>query len=80
MAKKDPRVLEDPIPTCHVTDYGDSAVILSLKVWVNNNDYWDVTHYLKDHAKAFLSEAGVIMPYPQLDIHFDKERLKRKLK
>jgi len=80
MAQQDKRILSDPAPTCHVTEYADSAVILSLKVWVTYHDYWDVTHYLKDHAKAFLSEAGVILPYPQLDVHFDKERVKQKLK
>jgi len=80
MAKQDKRVLDEPAPICHITDYGDSAVVLSLKVWVRNNDFWDVTHYLKDHAKAFLSEAGVVMPYPQLDVHFANERVKKEIR
>lgn len=74
MAMEDDRVLKDPQPCCHVMNYADSSVVLTLRAWVRSEDYWDVTFYFKNNIKAVLSEAGVIMPFPQLDVHFDKEQ------
>ena len=81
MALEDSRVLADPQPCCHVVEYGDSSVVLSLRAWVRSEDYWDVFFYFNNNMKAVLSEGGVVMPFPQIDVHFDRDqREKMKLK
>lgn len=73
MAMQDNRVLEDPQPSCHVTEYADSAVVLCLRAWVRTEDYWDVNFYLKNNIKSALVEAGIEIPFPQIDVHLNKE-------
>lgn len=72
MAMEDSRVLSEPAPCCHVMEYADSSVNLQLRAWVRNEDYWDVTFYLRNNIKSVLAEAGIIIPYPHVDVHFDE--------
>jgi len=66
---EDPRVLRDPAPVVFVTGLADSAVNLSLRVWVNTPDYWPVTFEFTELAKERLSAAGIGIPFPQRVVH-----------
>jgi len=52
-----------------VTGLADSAVNLSLRVWVNTPDYWPVTFEFTELAKERLSAAGIGIPFPQRVVH-----------
>jgi small conductance mechanosensitive channel len=64
---KDPRVRQDPAPV--VTGLGDSAINLSLRIWVATPDFWPVTFAFTEQAKERLSEAGIGIPFPQRVVH-----------
>lgn len=66
---KDPRVRQDPAPVVFVTGLGDSAINLSLRVWVATPDFWPVTFAFTEQAKECLSEAGIGIPFPQRVVH-----------
>ncbi|MEX6502317.1 mechanosensitive ion channel family protein [Pseudomonas zhanjiangensis] len=66
---EDPRVHRDPAPVVFVTGLGDSAVNLSLRVWVDTADYWPVTFGFTELAKERLTEAGIGIPFPQRVVH-----------
>nr|WP_298135577.1 mechanosensitive ion channel domain-containing protein [uncultured Pseudomonas sp.] len=66
---EDPRVLMEPAPVVHVTGLGDSAVNLSLRVWVATPDFWPVTFNFIELAKERLTEAGIGIPFPQRVVH-----------
>jgi small conductance mechanosensitive channel len=66
---EDPRVLRDPEPVVFVTGLGDSAVNLSLRVWVATPDFWPVTFGFTELAKERLTEAGIGIPFPQRVVH-----------
>lgn len=66
---KDPRVRQDPAPVVFVTGLGDSAINLSLRVWVATADFWPVTFAFTEQAKESLSEAGIGIPFPQRVVH-----------
>ncbi len=66
---EDPRVLRDPAPVVFVTGLAESAVNLSLRVWVNTPDYWPVTFEFTELAKERLSAAGIGIPFPQRVVH-----------
>jgi small-conductance mechanosensitive channel len=65
------RVLKDPGPACILSGFGDNAVNLELRVWINDprngiasvksDLFWGIWQRFRDH--------GIIMPYPQRDVH-----------
>lgn len=69
---KDPRVHLDPAPVVFVTGLGDSAVNLSLRVWVATGDFWPVIFAFTEQAKERLTEAGIGIPFPQRVVHLAK--------
>ncbi|TLX53227.1 mechanosensitive ion channel family protein [Stutzerimonas nosocomialis] len=69
IASEDERVLDDPAPAVFVTGLGDSAVNLSLRVWVATPDFWPVTFAFTELAKERLTAAGVGIPFPQRVVH-----------
>ena len=65
------RVLKDPPPRCLLKGYGDNALNLELRVWIQDAEK-GVSNikseiYLRIHA--LFGEHGVLFPYPQRDIH-----------
>ncbi|MBZ0326375.1 MAG: mechanosensitive ion channel [Altibacter sp.] len=61
--------LEDKMPMVAVLELADSAVNLTLRYWVKNEDYWNVRFYTLEEGKKRLEEAGIVIPFPQRDIH-----------
>ena len=66
------KVLTDPAPQAYVTSYGDSAISYSLRLWVKNEDYWDVYFAVTRRVKEIFDREGVEMTYPHLNVHLDK--------
>lgn len=66
-----PRVLTEPKAVCWVKAFGDSAVELDLRIWIDDpeagvgNIVSDVFLRIWDSFKA----NGITMPYPQRDLH-----------
>jgi len=52
-----------------VKELGESCVNLEIRMWVATADYWDAKFYLNENAKEKLEEAGITIPYNQLDVH-----------
>ncbi len=71
-AGKVPGILADPAPFAAVTNYGQSAIDYTLRVWCKSEDYWDVFFAVNQNVKATLDEQKVAMTYPHLNVHLDK--------
>jgi small conductance mechanosensitive channel len=69
----DKRILDEPKPQVVVLSMADSAVILSLRVWVNNADYWDVYFDLQEKIKITFDKEGITIPFPQTTLSLSKE-------
>ena len=63
--------LEDPAYQIVLGDLGDSAVTWTVRVWSKTSEYWDVKQAATRSIKQHLDEAGIGIPYPQMDIHVD---------
>lgn len=61
--------LTDKDMTVFVDELADSCVVISGRCWVKNIDYWEVRRRLLEELKYALDEAGIGIPYPQLDVH-----------
>ncbi|WP_047288769.1 MULTISPECIES: mechanosensitive ion channel domain-containing protein [Pseudomonas] len=70
---KDERVLADPAPVAVVSTLGDSAITLSLRVWVKTSDYWDVLFQFNELSRDRLKAAGIDIPFPQRVIRVVQE-------
>lgn len=68
-AAADEDVLADNAPLAAVDSLGDSAVNMFLRVWVPTDKYWDVKLRLTEAVKEAFDEAGIEIPYPQMDVH-----------
>ncbi len=69
---EDERILKDPAPQIVVGELGDSSVNFHVRPWVKSADYWDVYFDLTEKVKLTFDEAGISIPYPQMDVHLEK--------
>src|SRR5690606_10170882 len=71
--EKNEYALKEPAPQVVVTELGDSAVNLSIRVTTSNEHFWTMNEQLIIDCKAALDSAGIEIPFPQRDIHIRKE-------
>jgi small conductance mechanosensitive channel len=62
-------LLPDPAPEVHLIKCGDSSLDFTVRVWVQTADYWPVNFRMLDQGKRALDQAGINIPYPQVDVH-----------
>lgn len=61
----------DGNPYVFVENLGDSAVVLKVRAWTRNQDYWDVYFSVNERIYNELPDAGIHFPFPQMDVHLD---------
>lgn len=66
------RVLDNPECVIAVKELADSSVNFVVRPWVKTSEYWDVMWALNEDIKNSLDAADIGIPYPQMDVHFDK--------
>lgn len=74
IAEKNPGIYQEPAPTIGVAGQNDNCVSIDLKVWCKTEDYWDVKYYLEEQVKLAFDEAGITIPFPQMDVHIQRKR------
>ena len=70
--EKEEYVLKDKEIFVRLTNHADSALIYTVRVWVLNENYWDLKFNLLENVKKEFDKSGISIPYPQLDVHLDK--------
>lgn len=68
----DDRVLADPAPVIVLGELADSSVNFLVRPWANAADYWGLLWDTTEAVKLRFDEAGISIPYPQMDVHVDK--------
>jgi len=63
-------VLQDMERNVFVDDLADSSVVIGMRCWFKNEDFWQGRWRLIEEAKYALEENGIVIAYPQLDVHF----------
>lgn len=69
LMKEQENILEDPEPVVFVADLADSSVDLSVRFWALNEHFWACHFYTIEEAKSRLEAAGIVIPFPQRDVH-----------
>lgn len=69
-AVRHPKVLDDPPPSPLFTEFGDSALLFELRVWVARaDDRLQTRSDLLMAVEETFRRAGVEIPFPQRDLH-----------
>ena len=63
-----PAVLADPAPYVRVSDFGDSAIEYTIRLWCKNEDYWTVYDDVMDMVKTAFDRENISIPYPQMEV------------
>jgi small conductance mechanosensitive channel len=68
----DERILKDPAPVVAVGALAESSVNFLVRPWAKTADYWAVYWDTTEAVKTRFDEAGISIPYPQVDVHMGK--------
>lgn len=59
-------------PEIVLVSLGASSVDWQVRVWCKPKDYWQVRENALVVSKKALDAAGLVIPFPQLDVHLDR--------
>jgi len=65
----DARVLKEPAPVVALSELGASSVDFICRPWVKASDFWPVKWDITTQVKLRFDEAGLTIPYAQMDVH-----------
>jgi len=71
-ARSVPDALAEPEPAVILLALADSSVNWSVRIWAKIEDFGSVKQGTIRAVKNALDEAGIGIPFPQLDVHLDK--------
>lgn len=66
---EDPGVLQEEEKRVFVEELADSAVMLCVRCYSSNENFWETRWRLMETIKYALDEAGIGIPFPQIDVH-----------
>ena len=75
------REISSKMPSINFTPYvavenlDDSAVVLIVRAWCTFEDYWNALYAINEAIYKQLPANGLEFPFPQLDVHFDKNSM-----
>jgi small-conductance mechanosensitive channel len=69
IAHAEPRALKRPRPDVLFRDFGDSALIFSLRVWSTVNDFIPMETDVRFEIDRLFRERNIEIAFPQRDIH-----------
>lgn len=67
------RIIQNMQKIVFVHELGSSGVNMGVRCFTKASDYFPVQWQLLENIKCALDENGINIPYPQLDVHLDKE-------
>ncbi len=68
-----PEIHLEPAPVVYLSEYGDSSISYSLRVWTDAPDYWKLYYYLMEEVREAFLRDGIEIPYSYLNVRMTKE-------
>lgn len=68
LAKSHPDVLQNPEPSCRLTEYADDNLVFTLKCWAQGKKYWSVLFDMNEQIWKMLEENNIQVDYKQVDV------------
>lgn len=70
---EDKSIMSEEEMQVFVDELAADSVILGLRAWVKTEEYWATKWRLNEEIKLAFDEAGVEIPFPQLDVHIKEQ-------
>lgn len=70
---EDKRILKDPESLIALGSLADSGINITVRAWVKTDDYWDVFFAMNERVYNEFIQAGLTIPFPQMDVHIHTE-------
>lgn len=67
--RDDEKTIKDRELLVFVDSLADSAVVLGVRCWFAREDFWEGKWRITENCKLALDDAGIEIPYNQLDVH-----------
>ena len=64
-----PQVHKDEPVFIALSKYGDHAIEYTVRVWVDNADYWDANFLILERVREKFAAHNVEMTYPHIHVH-----------
>ena len=75
LAQNNQLVKKTPSPQVRLCSFGNSSISLELLVWAfKPHDQGQLTHELNRAIYCRFNDEGIVMPYPQLDVHIQPDK------
>jgi small conductance mechanosensitive channel len=71
---EDSRILKDEGNFIGLGALGDSSVNITVRAWVETEDYWNVFFAMNERVYNEFGAAGLSIPFPQMDVHLKSEK------
>jgi small conductance mechanosensitive channel len=71
VARSSEGVHSEPPPQVYLKELGGSSIDWAIRVWTDTPDYWAVRERVTREVKEALDDAGIGIPFPQMDVHID---------
>ncbi|MCM1540330.1 MAG: mechanosensitive ion channel [Blautia sp.] len=71
--EEDEKTVKDRDRLVFVDELAESAVVLGVRCWFAQEDFWSGKWRVTENCKLALDEAGIEIPYNQLDVHVKSE-------
>lgn len=62
-------LLTDPAPVIGVMKQGPNGMELTVRLWVERGEYFNLLFYMNEQVKLAFDQAGIGIPHNQMDIH-----------
>lgn len=72
--EEDEAVLKDKDHFVYVDELAESAVYIGVRCWFSMEDFWQGKWRVTENVKYALDEAGIKIPYPQLEVHWEEKQ------
>lgn len=69
MLSKEKKVIQNEEKNIYVHELAESGIVIGIRCFVKNDDYWDMKWSLTETVKDTLEQNHISIPYPQMDVH-----------
>jgi len=66
-------VLKDPAPQVYVSEHGESALKIKLRVWVDAENYWTLYFDMYEDVKKAFDKFNIEIPYNHVNVTIDNK-------
>lgn len=71
--EEEARILKNEDNFIGLGELADSSVNITVRAWVNVDDYWPVFFAMNERVYNEFGSAGLSIPFPQMDVHIQNQ-------